>query len=140
MPDPCSWDVIFGADSEQAILSVEPGDVATAAATVAGIYWEFNSTAFGRAGIGDAYCSKFFAPFESYISLISMADQIDPTSVWKRSTAIVSSNNANLPDSSALPGDARDIIGRSISFDVSHNDLLRSDSVAQAVLDLLELR
>ncbi len=120
------------------IAESEHGDIATAAAMVAGIYWEFSSIAYDRAGIGDGYCSKFFAPFESYISLISMADQIDPVSVWKRSIAIMSSSYANPPDSSPLADDARDIIGHSIPFDVSHSDLLRSDSVAQAVLDLLE--
>ena len=114
MPDCGSRDVIFSADSES-----EHGDVATAAAMVAGIYREFSSIAFDRAGIGDAYGSN-------------------PIGVWKCSIAIVSSSYENPPDSSPLAGDARDIIGYSIPFDVSHSDLLRSDSVAQAVPDLLE--
>jgi hypothetical protein len=112
------------------IAESEPGDVVNAAATAAGIYWEISSAAFDRVGIGGSCCSRSFAPFESYMSLISAAGQIDPSWAWKCSTAIVSS------DYSVPSG----LIGRSIPFDTPHADLLRSDSVAKEVLDLLEIQ
>ena len=120
------------------IAESAPDDIANTAATVAGIYWEISSVAFERAGIGGAYCRKSFAPFESYMSLISAADQVDPGRAWKRSAAIVSSDYAGLPNRSPLGDDANSVVGRSIPFSVPHADLLRSDSVAKTVLDLLD--
>jgi hypothetical protein len=117
-------------------FSESAGDVACAAAELAGMYWEVSSAAFERVGLGGAYDDKLIAPFESYISWLSVADQIDPGQVWKRSTAIVSSDYAELKDEESLAADAS-MIGWTIPFDVGHADLLRSDSVAEAVLDLL---
>jgi hypothetical protein len=121
------------------IVGSGPGDVADTAAAVTGFYWEISSVAYERVGLGGEYCRKSFAPFESYLSLLSAADQIDPSRAWKRSTAIVSSDYANLPKGPSPAGDTRSLIGRSIPFDVSYADLLRSDPVAKTVLDLLEL-
>lgn len=101
------------------------GDVAGAAAAAAGIYWEITSVAYDRVGIGGAYCRNSFVPFQSYMSLVSAAGQIDPGQAWKSSTAIVSSDWA-------WPA------GHGIPVDVSRTDLLRSDSVAKKVLELLE--
>jgi hypothetical protein len=104
------------------------GDIVDAAAAAAGIYWEISSVAYDRVGIGGAYCRTSFAPFESYMSLVSAAGQIDPSRARKNCTAIVSSD---YPEGS-LPA------GHGIPFDVSHADLLRSDSVAEKVLELLD--
>lgn len=113
-----------------------PGDVVDAAAAAAGIYWDISSVAYDRVGIGGTYCRQSFAPFESYISLVSAAGQIDPGKAWKCSTAIVSFDYHNGP----LPvGDTCGMIGHSIPFDISHADLLSSDPVAKKVLELLEL-
>lgn len=106
------------------------GGVEDAAAAVTGIYWDISSVVFDRVGLGGACCSKMFAPFEAYISLISMADQIDPGHAWQHSTAIVSSDYTD----SAVAG------SHLIPFDVPNADLLRSASVAKTVLDLLEFR
>jgi hypothetical protein len=104
------------------------GDVADAAAAATGIYWEISSVAYDRVGIGGAYCGKSFGPFKSYMSLVSAAGEIDPSQAWKRSIAIVS-----------LPvDDTGGVVGHNIPFDVSHADLLRSDSVAKKVLELLD--
>lgn len=110
-------------------------DLADAAAEMAAIYWELSSLAFERVGIGSAYNGRFIAPVCSYISWLSGAGKIDPSSIWKRSTAIVSSDYASLAPENRGGGGA---IGQKIRFDVGHDDLLRSDSVAGAVVDLLE--
>jgi hypothetical protein len=112
-------------------------DLADAGAEMAGIYRELTSLAFERVGIGSAYNGRFIAPVCSYISWLSAAGKIDPSSVWKRSTAIISSDYARLaPGTPAGGGDGA--VGQQIRFDVGHDDLLRSDSVARAVVGLLE--
>jgi hypothetical protein len=111
------------------------GDVVDAAAAAAGIYWEISSAAYDRVGIGGTYCRECFTPFESYMSLVSAAGEIDPSQAWKRSTAIVS---FDYQDGPSPTGDSCGMIGHSIPFNVPHTDLLRSDSVAEKVLELLE--
>jgi len=111
--------------------------VTDAAAKMAEMYWQVSSVAYERVGLGGAYDDKLIASFDSYMSWLSVAGRIDPSPVWKRSTAIVSSNYFKLPSGESQTDDASCLIGRSIPFDVAHADLLRSDSVAQAVLDLL---
>jgi hypothetical protein len=118
-------------------------DLADAAAEMAGIYWEPGSAAIERAGIGGSYYDSSIAriqpiaPVDSCSSWKSAAGKIDPSSVWKRSTAIVSSDYAGLvPGNHAVRGEGP--IAQQIRFDVAHDDLLRSDSVARAVVSLLE--
>jgi len=111
-------------------------DVAGVAAEMVESYLEVIGAPFERVGLGDARSNKFTVLFESYMSWLSAADQIDPSMAWERSTGITSSGFAGLP---ARPDD-RGLIGQVISFDVSRADLLRSEPVAQAVLGLLETR
>jgi hypothetical protein len=115
-------------------------DVADAAKEVARVYREVSCIAYERVGLGSAYEDKLIVPFDSYISWLSAAGQIDPGPVWKRSTAIVSADYSERPAAGSGGEDASDLIGRSVPFDVAHADLLRSDSVAHAVLDLLAAR
>jgi hypothetical protein len=112
-------------------------DLADAAAEMALIYGELGSLAFERVGIGSAYNDRFITPFNSYISWLSAAEGIDPSSVWKRSTAIISSDYAGLaPGNRAADDDGA--VSQQIRFDVAQDDLLRSHSVARAVVGLLE--
>jgi hypothetical protein len=112
------------------IAQSDADGVANVAAEMVENYLEVITIAFERAGLGGAYDNKSTAPFESYISWISVAAKIDPSLAWSRSTSIVSSDYIGLP-----VGEGR--AGRSIPFDVGHADLLRSDSVARTVADLL---
>ena len=114
--------------------------VADVAAEIVESYLEVITIPFERAGLGDARSNKFTVSFESYMSWLSAAGQIDPSPAWKRSTGIASSAYAGLPARAHLADDDCGLIGQMIPFDVSHADLLRSDSVAQAVLGLLESR
>ena len=116
------------------------GDVANVAAEIVASYLEVITAPFERAGLGDARSNKFTVSFESYMSWLSVADQIDPGQAWKRSTGIASSAYADMPARAHLADDDPCLIGQMILFDVDHADLLRSDCVAQAVLDLLESR
>jgi hypothetical protein len=112
---------------------ITSSDVAGVAAEMVESYLEIIAVPFERVGLGDARSNKFTAAFESYMSWLSMSDQIDPSIAWKSSTGIASSAYAGLP-----AGDGRPLFGQMIPFEVSHADLLRSDCVAQAVLGLLE--
>lgn len=57
-----------------------------------------------------------------------------PDLAWARSVGIASSAYAG------LPAGGRDLLGQLIRFEVSGADLLRSESVARAVVGLLESR
>jgi hypothetical protein len=114
-----------------------PCDLADAAAEMAGIYWNLSSLAFERVGIGSTYNNRLIAPFDSYFRWLSTAREIDPVSVWRSSTVIVSSDYAE-PSAGGDPVAGAGPIGRQIRFDVGHDDLLRSDSVATTVAGLLE--
>jgi hypothetical protein len=122
------------------ISRAAPGDVVSVAAEIVESYLEAITAPFERAGLGDARSNKFTVSFESYMSWLSAADQIDPGLAWRRSTGITSSAYDELPARAHLADDGRCLIGQMIPFDVGHADLLRSDCVARAVLDLLESR
>jgi hypothetical protein len=119
------------------ISRLSDGDIWGIAAELAESYFEVITAAFERAGLGDARSDKFSASFESYLEWLSAACQIDSARTWKSSTVIVTSAYEGLPDR-ANSADGRNGAGRMISLDVTHADLLRSDSAARIVLDLLE--
>lgn len=110
-------------------------DLTSAAAEMIERYFEIVTVTFERAGLGDIRGSKLAEPFESCISWISAAGAINPADAWRRSTAIISSDYVEPKGRNA--GSA---IGRRIHFDVARTDLLRSDCIAHAVLDLLSAR
>jgi hypothetical protein len=105
-------------------------DLAVAAAEMAEAYTELGSVAYQRVGLGGACGSRFLASFESYLTWITQAAQIDPSFSWKRSAALVSSEYLGWADQ---PG----CVGQVIPFDMGHGDLLRADCVADEVRRLL---
>jgi hypothetical protein len=102
-------------------------------------YLEIITPAFERAGLGSARGSKLNEHFVSYMAWLSVAAELDPARALKKSTVIMSRDYAKLPGRMLLDDDA-DMAGRWSVCDVSHADLLRSDSVAKEVLDVLESR
>jgi len=109
-------------------------DLEAAAAEMAGAYTELGSLAYQRVGVGDACGSRFLASFESYITWITVAGQIDPSFSWQRSVALVSADYGGRADQPCgQPGP----IGRVIPLDIGHADLLRADCVAHEVRRLL---
>ena len=115
-------------------------DVAGLAAEMVGSYLEAVTPAFERAGLGDAREEKFTRSFESYISWLCAAGLIDPSSglgTLDRHRVVGLRHAACRPRPA---GDGPGLVGRMIPVDVGHADLLRSDTVARAVLDLLESR
>jgi hypothetical protein len=122
------------------ISDLNPWDIVRIAASAVEGYLEVITPAFERAGLGDARGSQLCEYFASYIAWISTAAEFDPSRVLKRSIVIMSRDYARLPGR-MLPDDyAGGLTDRWLVCDVSHADLLRSDSAAKAVLDLLDSR
>jgi hypothetical protein len=93
------------------IATAGPGEVTEAAAEALGNYLAVITVALERVGLGGVG-ANFTASFESYISWISAASQIDPSRAWEHSAAFD-------------------------SFEVGYADVLRSDPVALAIRELL---
>lgn len=116
----------------------EPGDVAEAAIGLVGIYREIGSAAFGRLGLDESRGNEMIQLFESYMSWISVAAQIDPRRTWKRSVAIMSADYVKQAAEDPSAGVLNSIVDRTIPLDVTHGDLLRSDATVEAVRGQLE--
>jgi hypothetical protein len=122
------------------VSDLNPWDVVRIATSAVESYVEVITPAFERAGLGDARGSKLCETFVSYMAWLSVAAELDPSRVLKKSIVIMSRDYARLPGRMLLDDYAGSLAGRWIVCDVSHADLLRSDSVAKEVLDLLESR
>ncbi|HEY1625113.1 MAG TPA: hypothetical protein VGG16_15075 [Streptosporangiaceae bacterium] len=122
------------------ISYLDPSGVARIAAHAVESYLEVITPAFERAGLGTVRGSKLYEYFVSYMAWLSVAAELDPSRALKKSIVIMSHDYAKLPNR-MLPDDyAGNSAVRWIACDVSHAELLRSDSVAKEVLDLLESR
>jgi hypothetical protein len=122
------------------ISDLKPSDVARRAAQAVECYLEVITPAFERAGLGDARGSTLYEYFISYMAWLSVAAELDPSRALKKSIVIMSRDYARLPGRMRPDDQAGRMAGRWIACDVSHADLLRSDSVAREVLGLLESR
>lgn len=121
------------------ISELESGNVAQIAADAVESYLGVITAAFERAGLGDPRDGKLNEYFESYMTWLSVAAELDPSRALKRSTVIISCDYARLPGRLLFDDDDfGSSAGRWIVSDENHADLLRSDSVAEKVLDLLE--
>ncbi|MBV6699441.1 hypothetical protein KV557_20460 [Kitasatospora aureofaciens] len=110
-----------------------------AAVEIVDLYREMASIAFQRIGLADARRDEVVLLFESYMTWLSAASQIDPSQGFGRSLAITSSDYADLEKSGAATVvDASKALGRRISLEIGHVDLLRDDSTVRALLDHAE--
>ncbi|MEU9993617.1 hypothetical protein AB0E10_44180 [Streptomyces sp. NPDC048045] len=113
--------------------------IADAAVEIVGLYREIATTAFQRIGLADARRDEVVQLFETYMAWLSAAVDIDPGQIWKRSLAITSADYATLEKNGAVTAvKATEMLGRRISLDVSHADLLRADSTVRTLLDHAE--
>lgn len=120
------------------VAAAQAADVAQVAAEMMDCYLSLMTAPYERAGLGSARGSRWHEPFESYISWISAAGQIDPRLTWTDSGAIVSADYPGLLETGpAGAGDTVTVVGRWIRAGVADADLLRSDAVAGIVLALL---
>jgi hypothetical protein len=98
------------------------------------LYREMGSVAFAKLGLDDTRQKEMVRIFESYMSWLSAASRIDPTPVWRLSSAIMSADYVALAGQDSSVGAARGSVGHQIPVEARHGDLLRSDSVVEMVL------
>jgi len=115
----------------------DTADLAQTAIALAGLYRETGSAAFGRLGLNEARRNEMTQLFESYLAWLSVAAQINPLPIWKKSTAIFSTDHIRQA-SETKSIDVADIFGRIIAIEAAHGDLLRDDSAVRAVLGQME--
>ncbi|MBP2056066.1 hypothetical protein J2Z21_009083 [Streptomyces griseochromogenes] len=122
--------------SATAIIETHAGGLVDAAIEIVGLYREMATIAFKRLGLADSRRDEVVLLFESYMTWLSAAAQVDPSTVWRRSTAITSTDWAAMEsrgDTTVL--NASKVIGRKFPVDIDHADLMRTDSAVQILLD-----
>ncbi|MER6401090.1 MULTISPECIES: hypothetical protein [unclassified Kitasatospora] len=110
-----------------------------AAVEIVGLYREMASIAFRRIGLADARRDEVVLLFESYMTWLSAASQIDPSRAWGEALAVTSSDYAELERTGAATVvNASKVLGRRLSLEIGHVDLLRDDSTVRLLLDNAE--
>jgi antibiotic biosynthesis monooxygenase (ABM) superfamily enzyme len=92
------------------------------------------SIAFAGLGLNDTRQEEMAQLFDSYVSWLSAASRIDQAPIWKQSVAIMSADYVVLAGQESSVGAASGAVGRKFPVEVSHADLLRSDSVVEMLL------
>ncbi|MBO1419455.1 hypothetical protein [Streptomyces sp. FH025] len=110
-----------------------------AAVEIVGLYREMASIAFQRIGLAEARRDEVVRLFESYMTWLSAASQIDPSRAWGGSLSITSSDYAELErGGAATVVNATKSLGRRIELEIGHVDLLRDPSTVRTLLDSAE--
>ncbi|MEW9532109.1 hypothetical protein [Microbispora sp. NPDC049125] len=115
----------------------ETEDLAELTEALMAIFRRAGEAAFTRMGLGVEYAQELIDVFGAFMSYLAVADQIDPLPLWASATALTSAS----PQSglnrvrASFTGDV--VVAREIKFDVEHVDILRSDVVAAAAVELL---
>jgi hypothetical protein len=123
------------------IIDAQPDGLFDAAVEIVGLYREMATIAFRRIGLNDARRDEVVQMFESYMTWLAAAAQVDPSEVWKRATAITSSDYAimeNRGDTTVV--NATKVVGRRFPLEVGHADLMRSDEAVRILREQAEFR
>jgi hypothetical protein len=122
------------------LTDAELADIGDFAIELVELYREIGSTAFSRVGLNETRRSEMTHLFESYMTWLSVAAQIDPSRVWERSAGIISTDYVTLADLNPLVGSVSRAIGKKIPLDVTHDDLLQSSALVKILLEQIEDR
>ncbi|MFC7532065.1 hypothetical protein [Actinoplanes sp. GCM10030250] len=100
---------------------------------------EGGEPAFARLGLSPARVAELFGAFDSFMSFLAAAAEIDPFARWKSATVITSASPASGLNGirSAGIGIGQIPVGREIFFDVEHSVMLADREIAAAVLEML---
>ncbi|MFF2077424.1 hypothetical protein ACFVXG_22035 [Kitasatospora sp. NPDC058162] len=121
------------------IVGVPSIGLLDAAVEIVGLYREMASIAFQRIGLAEARRDEVVRLFESYMTWLSAASQIDPARTWGDSLSVTSSDYAELERSGAATVvNATKSLGRRIELEIGHVDLLRDPSAVRTLLDSAE--
>lgn len=138
---------LFSADeAEQArqrattIVETHRGGLFDAALEIVGLYREMATIAFRRIGLNDTRRDEVVQLFESYMTWLSAAAQVDPSAGWNRATAITSSDYAGMESrGETTVTNAVKVIGRRFPVEVGHAELMRSDAAIELLRGEAEL-
>ncbi|MFF4085186.1 hypothetical protein ACFYZN_38150 [Streptomyces sp. NPDC001777] len=103
------------------------------------LYHSLATTACEKLGLDERRRAEMTETAGGFLSYLSTAEQIDPTAVWKKCTAITS----NTPTSglngfrTLNPGHDADLVAEEIHFDVPHVEILSTPDIARTVSGLL---
>lgn len=114
--------------------SGESAGVADATVALVDFFREIGAAAFGRLGLNESRQHEMLQLFESYMSWIAVAAQINPIQSWMRSTAVMSLDYVRQADGEADEQMWSSLFGQQATLDVGHGDLLRSEAAAETVL------
>jgi len=117
----------------------EPEDIADLAAAIVRVYREVASAVFVRLGLGGTRQNEIFQLFESYMSWLSAGAQIDPCNVWKNSLALISTDYVAITNNDRALNAAKNMVGHRIEVEVTHKDILQSDSAVKVLLEQIGL-
>jgi len=135
-----SADEIARARRAAADIADRQGGIASVAAEIVNTYLDLLAVPWERIGLGDLRESKSARSFESRITWLAAASQLDPSDTWERSVVIMSADNSGMLETGDPAGGAGNLASRRIFFDVGRADLLRSNCVADAVREVLGSR
>ena len=119
------------------IVASGPGglaDLAESAIALVGLYRELGLPAFDRLGLKQARKDEMIRLFDSYMSWMSVAAQVDPMRAWRKSAAIMSTEYVRQSDGDQTAKIWASVFGENIALDVAHGELLRSESTVKAIL------
>jgi hypothetical protein len=100
-------------------------DFAALGATLVRIFGESADIAFQRVRVAAAFRGELVAAFESYMSYVVAACQLEPS--FETATAIISSS----------PSNEFNVAAQELRFDIDRKNLLSDSQVVQAVVDIL---
>lgn len=121
------------------LIDPQPTDIADLATALVGVYREVGSNAFRQLGLNEVRANEMIELFESYMSWLSAAAQIDPSHAWGKSIAIVSADYVTLAGQDSSVGAVSNIVSQKIMSPAAHDDMLESEFTVRALLEQMRL-
>jgi hypothetical protein len=123
-----------------AIVEGTSAVLAEAAVEIVDLYRELATIAFQRIGLSDNRRDEVVRLFESYMTWLSAAAQVDPGDVWQRSVGITSDDFATQEQAGdPMVVDAVKVLGRRFPLSLGHADLMRDEAAVRVLVDDLGL-
>jgi hypothetical protein len=125
-----------GRQRATAIVARPSAVLVEAAVEIVDLYRELASLAFQRIGLSDSRRDEVVRLFESYMTWLSAAAQVDPSEVWRRSVGITSDDFAEQERSGdPMIVDAVKVLGRRFPLSLGHADLMRDEAAVRVLVD-----
>lgn len=123
-----------------AIVEGPSATLVEAAVEIVDLYRELATVAFQRIGLSDKRRDEVVRLFESYMTWLSAAAQVDPSDVWQRSIGITSDDFAEQEQSGdPMVVDAVKVLGRRFPLSLGHADLMRDEAAIRVLADEVKL-